>query len=323
MQVVVVLALLAAVAIAHPTFEEFKSQYSKVYESAADEHYRRMIYHNNVEYINQFNKEGHSYKLGVNEFADLLNVEFRQKYLSRKYDLTAALANAQPSQTNVEALPTSVDWRTKGVVTPVKNQGQCGSCWSFSTTGSLEGQHAIATGNLVSLSEQNLVDCSGPEGNDGCDGGLMTQAFEYVIKNNGIDTEASYPYTAVQGKCKFNPANVGSTCSGYYNITSGSEADLQNASATVGPISVAMDAGLMSFQLYHSGVYDPALCSSTSLDHGVLVVGYGVDGSQDYWLVKNSWGDTWGMEGYFYLARNANNKCGVATMASYPVVQAA
>ena len=177
-------------------------------------------------------------------------------------------------------------------------RGQCGSCWAFSTTGSTEGQHALATGDLVSLSEQNLVDCSAAEGNQGCNGGLMSQAFQYIINNKGIDTEASYPYKvgglsivnasrlkpfssqAVDGKCKFNAANVGATISSYVNITSGSETDLQNASATVGaqsitfesfyahlsspgPISVAMDAGLSSFQLYKSGVYAPKLCSST------------------------------------------------------------
>jgi len=148
----------------------------------------------------------------------------------------------------------------------------------------------------------------------------MDQAFEYVIKNNGLDTEASYPYEAVQGKCRFNAANVGATCTGYTDIPKGSETDLQNATAVVGPISVAMDAGLSSFQLYHSGIYDPAACSSTQLDHGVLVVGYGVLNNADYWIVKNSWGTTWGIEGCFYLARNANNKCGVATAASFPLV---
>ena len=151
----------------------------------------------------------------------------------------------------------------------------------------------------------------------------MTQAFQYIINNNGIDTEASYPYTSgagVVGKCQFSAKNVGATISTYNNIPSGSEADLQNATALQGPISVAMDASLNSFQLYTSGVYAPKLCSSTALDHGVLVIGYGVDGSQDYWLMKNSWGTTWGMQGFFLLARNDNNMCGVATMASYPVV---
>jgi cathepsin L len=316
----VALLALVAVAIAHPTFQEYKSMYGKSYRSGAEEQLRSFIYQSNLEYIDSVNAEGLSYKLGVNEYADMLHTEFRTLYLARTTDFSHV--KPASSSVNVGDLPASIDWRTHNppVVTPIKNQGQCGSCWAFSTTGSTEGQHALATGNLVSLSEQNLVDCSTAEGNEGCNGGLMTQAFEYIIKNNGIDTEASYPYKAVDGKCKFNAADVGATLSSYYSIPSGSEADLQNATATVGPISIAMDAGLASFQLYTSGVYAPKGCSSTQLDHGVLVVGYGVDGSQDYWIVKNSWGTTWGMEGYFLLARNDNNMCGVATMASYPIV---
>jgi len=324
MQLLVVAALVA-VACAFPSFKEFQAQYNKVYASEMEAYFRENIYRSNVDKIKSHNAEKHSYSLGVNEFADLLSSEFRKLYLAAPKDFSQKLAAAahHTSAVNVGALPASVDWRTKGCVTPIKNQGQCGSCWAFSTTGSVEGQHALSTGTLVSLSEENLVECSSAEGNDGCNGGLMDDAFTYIIKNNGIDTEASYPYTSgagAVGKCKFSAANVGATITGYTNIVSGSETDLQNASAIVGPISVAMDAGLESFQLYKSGIYDPALCSSTALDHGVLVVGYGTESAGDYWIVKNSWGTTWGMAGYFYLARNANNKCGVATEASFPLV---
>eukprot|EP00042_Codosiga_hollandica_P035476 m.263450 g.263450 ORF g.263450 m.263450 type:complete len:321 (-) comp54643_c0_seq4:120-1082(-) len=314
------LLALVALAVAHPTFHEFKAAYGKTY-SGVEHQMRSFIYQSNLEYIDAVNAEGLSFQLGVNEYADMLHTEFRTLYLARVRDYSSRVSVAE-AVVDVEALPASVDWRTHSpaVVTPIKNQGQCGSCWAFSTTGSTEGQHALATGTLVSLSEQNLVDCSTAEGNEGCNGGLMDQAFEYIIKNKGIDTEASYPYTAQDGKCKFNSANVGATLSSYQDIPKGSESSLQNASALVGPISVAMDAGLASFQLYKSGVYAPKGCSSTQLDHGVLVVGYGVDGSQDYWIVKNSWGTTWGIEGYFLLARNDNNMCGVATAASYPIV---
>jgi len=318
MYCIVALAALAAIAAASPSWKEFKTTYGKTYATETEDYFREQIYHSNVDYIKEHNKQGFSWTLGVNEFADLTHSEFAAQYLAKPVDYSHL--PVQESETNVDALPTLVDWRTKNVVTPIKNQGQCGSCWSSSTTGSVEGQHALATGNLVSLSEENLVACSQAEGNEGCNGGLMTQAFEYIIKNNGIDTEASYPYTSgsgAVGKCKFSAANVGAHITGYVSIPTGSVASLQNASATVGPISVAMDAGLSSFQLYKSGVYDPKGCSATQLDHGVLVVGYNTGASQAYWIVKNSWGTTWGMQGYFEIAQ-ANNECGLATAASYP-----
>jgi cathepsin L len=315
MQALLALAALAVLAAAHPSWKEFKQLYGKVYSNDQEEYFREMIYHSNVDYIKEHNKQGLSWTLGVNEFADLAHSEFAAKYLQKPN--TVEIPDFIENDVDVSALPSLVDWRTKGYVTPIKNQGQCGSCWSFSTTGSVEGQHFAATGKLVSLSEQNLMDCSTAEGNEGCNGGLMTQAFEYIIKNNGIDTEASYPYLGVDGKCHYSAANKGASITGYTSIPSGSVASLQNASATIGPISVAMDAGLNSFQLYKSGVYDPKGCSSTSLDHGVLVVGYNTGVSEAYWIVKNSWGTTWGMAGYFEIAQ-ANNECGLATMASYP-----
>jgi len=216
------------------------------------------------------------------------------------------------------SLPAEVDWRNEGWVTPVKNQGQCGSCWSFSATGALEGQNFNKTGVLVSLSEQNLIDCS--TANYGCNGGDIDYAFQYVEGNGGIDTETAYPYTGQQGSCHYNAANSAAGCSGWVDLPSGDEDALQQAVATVGPISVAIDASSIMFQLYHSGIYQNPFCSSTNLDHAVLVVGYGTSNGQPYWLVKNSWGTSWGQQGYFMMARNDGNMCGIATSSSYPTM---
>jgi cathepsin L len=228
-------------------------------------------------------------------------------------------------QPSLEAVPDSVDWRTQGYVTPIKDQGQCGSCWAFSAVASLEGQHFKASGKLVSLSEQNLVDCSMAQGNQGCNGGLMDQAFTYIKANNGIDTEDSYPYTATDQTCAYSAANVGATDTGFTDIKSGSEDDLVNAIATVGPISVAIDASHSSFQLYKKGVYYERSCSSTEPNHGVTAVGYGVDKStfgkeEDVYIVKNSWGTSWGDQGYIMMSRNKKNNCGIANMSSFPTV---
>jgi len=276
------------------------------------------VWKSNFDYVRLANKQNLTYTLAVNHFADLTNREFNTMYkgllkIHRMPMLAHTLVTPQ--------LPASVDWRTRGVVTGVKNQGQCGSCWSFSSTGSMEGAHALKTGSLVSLSEQNLVDCSTAQGNMGCQGGLMDYAFQYVIANHGIDTEQSYPYTATgPNQCQFSPSNVGATISSYQDVPSGSEASLQNSVANVGPVSVAIDASHQSFQFYSGGVYNEPACSSTQLDHGVLSVGYGTYQGSDYWLVKNSWGAGWGLSGYIMMSRNNGNQCGIATAASYPIV---
>jgi len=264
----------------------------------------------------------HTYWLGMNKYADLTTVEFVK--MMNGYNATRAASRSQGHNVhtvnpNVK-LPDTVDWRTQGYVTPIKDQGQCGSCWAFSSTGSLEGQHFKATGKLVSLSEQNLVDCSGKQGNMGCNGGLMDQAFTYIKENNGIDTEDSYAYEARDGDCRFKAATVGATDTGFTDIKSKDESSLQDAVANVGPISVAIDASHASFQLYKTGIYNELFCSQTRLDHGVLAVGYGTDSGKDYWLVKNSWGVGWGDSGYIKMSRNHRNQCGIATAASYPTV---
>ena len=297
-------------------WELWKRTHGKSYGSDLEELHRHTIWESNKIYVDNHNANAtrYGYTLSTNVFADLENAEFVS--MMNGYRGSSHGNNPVHISSGVQ-FPSSVDWRGKGYVTPIKNQGQCGSCWAFSTTGSVEGQHYKATGKLVSLSEQNLVDCSTAEGDHGCQGGLMDNGFEYIIKNGGIDTEASYPYTAENGKCHFSASNVGATISSFKDIPRENCDSLKSAVAGVGPISVAMDASHISFQLYHSGVYTSLLCSQTKLDHGVLVVGY--DDSDNSWIVKNSWGTTWGMEGYFKITRK-NNKCGICTQASYPVV---
>ena len=301
-------------------WEIWKRQYGRDYSSETESIYRQTVWESNKKYVDNHNAKADlwGFTLTTNEYADLDSSEFTRIYNGLLPTVRRSNATRVHQPSNLD-LPDKVDWRDQGVVTKVKNQGQCGSCWAFSTTGSLEGQHAIKTGKLVSLSEQQLVDCSGKYGNQGCNGGLMDQAFQYIKANGGDDTESSYPYRAEDGKCEFNPANVGATLTSYTDVKSKSTDDLKDAVGTVGPISVAMDASHLSFQLYHSGVYSPWLCSETKLDHGVLAVGYGNEDGKDYWLVKNSWGDSWGMDGYFMIEVKGN-KCGIATQASYPTV---
>ncbi|KAI4803896.1 hypothetical protein KUCAC02_025543 [Chaenocephalus aceratus] len=309
-------------------FHAWKVQFGRSYNSPVEEAQRREIWLNNRRLVQKHNimaDQGiKSYRLGMTKFADMENEEYRHLiskgclgFFNTSLPQTGPAFLRLPGETD---LPNSVDWRVKGYVTEVKDQMDCGSCWAFSATGSLEGQHFRKTGKLVSLSEQQLVDCSGDYGNSGCNGGLAKHAFNYIEANGGIETENSYPYRAMDGECRHNPALSAATCTGYIRVNQGDEVALKDAVATMGPVSVSIDVSHASFKLYHSGLYDEPKCSSSKLGHAVLAVGYGSDNGHDYWLVKNSWGIGWGDQGYIKMSRNKHNQCGIATQATYPLV---
>jgi len=301
-------------------WEFFLAKYEKLYTSPEHE-IRKSIFVDNLKYIERHNAGHalglHTFRLGINQFADLTNEEFRAG-LAKGYRTIPA--KTQTLVNTAVGEPDSIDWRSKGAVTGVKNQGHCGSCWSFSATGVMEGAYFRSSGKLMSFSEQDLMDCGWGTAGVACSGGNPQAALDFVIKRGGACLETEYPYEGVQGICRYdnnplwNPkqhilpvANVG-------KVTKGDEGGLKSAVAQYGPVSVGIDAGHHSFQLYQDGVYRDPECSDIYLNHAVLAVGYGSTDDQDaYWIVKNSWGATWGENGYVKMARDDGNMCGVAT----------
>lgn len=275
----------------------------------------------NMDLVERHNNQNKDWSMALNEFAHLTHDEFTSRHVGGyAYYRRRFMGKMNNDLLMAKDLPSSVDWRNKGAVTPVKNQGQCGSCWAFSTTGSVEGITAIKTGQLVSLSEQQLVDCSGAEGNMGCNGGIMDQAFEYIIKNGGICSEEAYPYRASQGTCRASSCQNVATISGYANVPV-RNADAFKAAIAQQPVSIAIEADQLGFQFYSGGVFTGSC--GTNLDHGVLAVGYGNSNGQDYWLVKNSWGASWGDQGYIMLGGGSNynsgaGQCGILLDPCYP-----
>ncbi|XP_060193138.1 senescence-specific cysteine protease SAG39-like isoform X2 [Lycium barbarum] len=294
--------------------------FGRVYKDDLEKAKRFKIFKDNVDYIESANKAGiRPYKLGINEFSDLTNEEFKATHNGYKMSSYQESSKTISFRYQNVIAPATMDWRTKGAVTGIKDQGQCGCCWAFSAVAATEGINKIKTGKLISLSEQELVDCD-TNSDMGCEGGLMDDAFTFIIKNHRLTTESNYPYKGTDGTCKTGKeSNDAAKITGYEDVPANSESALLSAVANQ-PVSVAIDASGSDFQFYSTGVFTGEC--GTELDHGVTAVGYGKASDETkYWLVKNSWGTSWGENGYIRMQRDVDAEeglCGIAMQASYP-----
>ena len=301
-------------------FTNFQEKFAKKYENVQELESRFTIFRENFHNIITHNADrSQNFTMGVNQFTDLTPEEFKAQMI-RGLKAPVGSFGCGTFSNSASGAPASIDWRTKGAVTTVKDQGQCGSCWTFSSTGAMEGAWAIAKGQLIDLAEQELVDCAGLKyGSAGCSGGQMEGAFKFIIEN-GQCAASSYPYTAKDGSC--HSCTAVAHASSCYDVKPNDQLSLKAAVAKQ-PVAVAIEADTKYFQSYSSGVLTSSSCG-TSLDHGVLTVGYGEENGQKYWLVKNSWGTSWGDKGYVKIGRSESTNdagiCGIAMDPSFPTV---
>ncbi|OCT69047.1 cathepsin K [Xenopus laevis] len=304
-------------------WEIWKTTYHKQYNDKMQELMRRLIWEKNLQTIKSHNLEYaqglHTYELGTNKFGDMTNEEIVKMMTGWKVHNKIGPTHITSDENEESAdIPDSIDYREKGYVTPVREQGMCQSDWALSSVGALEGQLMKKTGKLVELSPQNLVDCV--EDNAGCGGGKINAAFQYVKKNNGIDSEKAYPYVGKDQNCTYNSSGKAAEIKDFKEVRKGSEKALQEAVGSVGPVSARIDASLITFAFYEKGIYLDKNCDNESLNLAVLVVGYGVEKKGKYWIIKNWMGDDWGEKGYMLMARDKDNICGIASDASYPIM---
>uniref|UniRef100_A0A3Q3A3Y4 Cathepsin S, ortholog 1 n=1 Tax=Kryptolebias marmoratus TaxID=37003 RepID=A0A3Q3A3Y4_KRYMA len=285
-------------------WEEWKTQHNRGYSNQTEAALRRAIWEKNLLLVLTHNQEAsagkHSFVMGLNHLADMTAEEINERLNGLKLEEPLRFRNGTFNDAASLSIPESVDWRERGLVGPVRNQGSCGSCWAFSSLGALEGQMKKKTGVLITLSPQNLVDCSIPDRNFGCNGGFITKSYSYIIRNRGVDSESFYPYEhqvalrtqtrhfGSNGKCRYSDKGKAAYCSDLHILPQGDEAALQAAVASVGPIAVAVNAMLSSFQLYKGGLYNVWLC-----------------------CLKR---------GFIRMARNKKNLCGIATLGVYPIL---
>ncbi|XP_030441478.2 ervatamin-B-like [Syzygium oleosum] len=305
-------------------FEEWMTRYGRDYKDVAEKAKRLKIFMENLQFVEEFNGAANrTYKVGLNKFSDLTNEEFMATYTGYKSPSSTRSNSSQVHSFEYQGLndiPESVDWVKQGAVNPIKYQGQCGSCWSFSTVAAVEAITQIKSGVLPNLSEQQLIDCATNGGNQGCQGGWMDNGFQYIIENQGISSASNYPYTGVDGTCNKQAASVVEAKISNYQDVPANEDDMLKAVA-MQPVSVALDASGAEFQNYKGGVF-AGPCGS-GMTHAVAVVGYETDtDGTKYWLIRNSWGTSWGENGYMRIQRDSGVEgglCGIALKVSYPV----
>lgn len=305
------------------SWEMWKAEHSKVYPDQEEDAYRKSVWERTVQHVMKHNFEAftghHSFILGLNHLADLTTDEANEMLSCLKSEDPSIHHNVTFTPLMEGPLPEKVDWVERGMVSEVQNQGTCGSCWAFSSAGALEAQMKRQTGRLTPLSQQNLVDCTVAYGNHGCRGGYLSKSFIYIIQNKGIDSASYYPYEQREGKCRYSIRGRAGYCMDFRILPPRSEKALQNTVANIGPVSVGINAMLPSFHHYRGGIYSDPHCNEKLTNHAVLVVGYGTENGQDYWLVKNSWSTAWGEKGYVRMARN-RNQCGISNFAIFPTV---
>ncbi|KAL1115154.1 hypothetical protein AAG570_007185, partial [Ranatra chinensis] len=301
-------------------WEAFKDEHNKKYEHEMEHSRRKEVFRQNMRFIHSKNRANLGFQMAVNHLSDRTDDELRA--LRGRRHVPGTVNNGGkpfPHDPTNEDVPDQFDWRLFGAVTPVKDQSVCGSCWSFGTTGAMEGAYFVKTGHLLRLSQQALIDCSWGYGNNGCDGGEDFRSYQWIMKHGGLPLESDYgPYYGADGYCHAEQTPMHAPITGWVNVTSGDEAALRLAIFKHGPVSIAIDASLKTFSFYSNGVFFDPDCKNKvdELDHAVLAVGYGRMNGQNYWLVKNSWSNYWGNDGYVLMS-SKNNNCGVMTSPTY------